>query len=312
MDKYENLISTKTLFFSRYDNFEDKFEGSLGLVPPKILTDRHTERLRQVTSMPQDAKTLAREFLQEFEPLLYQNFLRNLTFINCWHLGKKESSLMWKIYASKGIMIKTDLHSLKCALGINDDAYHNSEIFWHDHGLDELDGYEISMKFDKVKYPPRGTEIQTIGFDRYFHKQPEYASEKEFRVLLQVQLGNRQRPNYPFLFRNVPFLRNEADMNNIIEEFWEDLNRTYNKHKLLLSDITDSPGIRCRVDINTLIKEVVISPFDNADYDIGTIESMNQQFNVDVPVRKSSIVTSTAPTRFSIRLSNEINIDFEL
>ena len=50
----------------------------------------------------------------------------------------KESSLMWRMYAQKGIMIKSDLSSLKSSLGINADGYQHPNRFWQDHGTDSL------------------------------------------------------------------------------------------------------------------------------------------------------------------------------
>lgn len=312
VEKYKDLISTQMLFFPRYNKFEDKFEGSLSYVSPSKLIDQHTQRLNQITSMPQPGKTLAREFLEAFEPLLYHNFLRNFTFVSCWHKNAKESSLMWKMYAQKGIMVKSDLSSLKNALGINVDTYQNANVFWQDHGLDKLDGYKISLKVDKVKYLPRGTEIQAVGLDRYFHKQPEYASEKELRVVLQLQLGLHQRPNFPYLFNNVPFIPNHLEMNNLIVEFWEDIERTHAKHASILNSILSEPGVRCRVDVNSLIKEVVVNPFGNGDLDVSEIESLNRKFKVNAKVKKSAIETAPSPTKFRIGLGDGKSIDFEL
>ena len=45
--KYKDLLSTKTLYFPRYDQFEDKLEGSMqDCVPPKKLIYQRYKRNR--------------------------------------------------------------------------------------------------------------------------------------------------------------------------------------------------------------------------------------------------------------------------
>ena len=312
VEKYKDLLSTGTLFFPRYDSFEDKFEGSLGHVPADKLINQQTEKLSRIASMPQHGKTLAQAFLEAFEPLLYHHFLRNFTFVSCWHRNVKESSLMWRMYAQKGIMIKTDLSSLKSSLGINADGYQYPDRFWQDHGTDSLNGYEISTEVDKVKYFPLGHEIKAVGSDRYFHKQEAYADERELRVVLQLQLGQQQRPNLPYLLDNAPFVHNDSEMNDLILEFWENINLSYAKHTSILNSILSELGVRCRVDINSLIKGVVVSPFGKDNSEVSEIESLHQEFGLEAEVKKSIIETGTSPTTFEIKLSNEKIIKFEL
>ncbi|MYB92516.1 hypothetical protein F4054_05440 [Candidatus Poribacteria bacterium] len=310
--KYRDLLSTKTLFLPRYDNLGDMFEGSLGYVPAGKLIEQRTERLKRITQMPQQGNTIAREFLEAFEPLFYHKFLRNFTFVSCWHQSEKESALMWKMYAQKGVMIKSDLSSLKSSLGINANGYQRSNIFWQDHGIDNVNGYEISVEVNKVKYLPHGTEIEAVGSDRYFHKQAEYEDEKELRIVLQLELGPQQRANFPFEIDNSPLTHNEEEMHNLILRSWKSVERSHEKHSLVLNDILSEPGVRCRVDINSLIKEVIVNPFDSGDSDVSEIESLNREFGLAAKVKKSVIETRKSPTTFSIKISEGKTINFVL
>ncbi|MCY3724989.1 MAG: hypothetical protein OXG97_22450 [Candidatus Poribacteria bacterium] len=85
-------------------------------------------------------------------------------------------------------MIKSDLSSLKSSLGVNAQGYEHSDIFRGNHGIDSSDGYEIFIETGNVKYIARGNYIEPIGSDRYFHKQLEYADERELRIILQLHL----------------------------------------------------------------------------------------------------------------------------
>ena len=109
---YKDLLSTRTLFFPRYDNLSDQFEGSLGYVNPDRLVEEVKSRLKQ-DGMP--LKFRALNLLEELEPVFYHSFLKGFTFVNCWHQSVEESFHMWKVHGTKGVMIKSDLSSLKAA-----------------------------------------------------------------------------------------------------------------------------------------------------------------------------------------------------
>lgn len=308
VDKYKDLLSTGTLFLPRYEMFADKLEGTLGYVPPSILIDEYTEKLKIITSMPQNGETLARGFLEAFEPALYDNFLRDFTFVSSWHQGVNESALMWRAYAQDGVIIKSDLSSLKSSLGIDVGGYQYHDAFWQGHGTDASHGYEISVEVDEVRYRPLGNKIQPIGSDRYFHKQPVYEDEKELRIVLQVRLGPQQKFNFPFLFQGEHPLHSDSEMNDLILRFWEDINRFYTKHFFILNNILPEPGVRCPVSINALINEVIVSPGGS----LSEIESLNRKFGLTASVEKSIMKTKSAPTAFRIQLSDGREIKFEI
>ena len=349
--KYYDLLSTGTVFFPHYNNLGDPYEGSLGHIPTDELIEKQTERLKRIAAMRQQPKTLAREFLETFEPLLYYNFLRDFTFVNCWHQSETESMPMWKMYAEKGIMIKSDLSSLKNSLGIETDGYQHSNVFQENHGIDPSDGYEIFIETDNVKYISRGNYIEPVGSDRYFHKQLEYADEKELRVILQIRLGPEQRLNFPYIFDNpnsslenitnmenltlqsnfqihsgpeqifdLPYTvnvinfspQNITNIENSILQYWRDAKLSYERHASILNDGLFKNGVRCPVDANSLIKEVVVNPFNNEDSEVLKIELINQRFGVEAEVKKSIIEVEPAVTEFSVRLTTGETIELEL
>ena len=314
LEKYRNLLSTETLFLPRYDNLGDPYEGSLGHIPTDKLIEKQTERLTRITTMPLQPKTLAREFLETVEPLLYHDFLREFTFVTCWHQGEIESMPMWKMYAADdGVMIKSDLSSLETSLGINAEGYQHSDVFRENHGIDPSDGYEIFIEAGNVKYVSRGNYIEPIGPDRYFHKQLEYADEKELRIIFQLHLDSQQRLNFPYMFDNTNFsAQNIRNMENLILQSWRNAKLSYAKHALILNEGLSEGGVRCPVDINSLIKEVIVSPLNNTDSKVSEIKSLHHEFGVEAEVKKSVIEIAPAITKFSIRLSEEGIIELEL
>lgn len=353
VEKYKNLLSTGTLFFSRYDNLGDPYEGSLGHIPTDKLIEKQTERLKRIAAMPQQPKTLAREFLETFEPLLYHDFLRDFTFVSCWHQSEIESMPMWKMYAERGIMIKSDLSSLKSSLGMKAEGYQHSDVFRENHDIDPSDGYEIFIEAENVKYISRGNYIEPVGSDRYFHKQLEYADERELRIILQFHLGPQQRFNFPYIFDNtnppseditsplenitnienlmlqfhlgpqqrfdLPYMLDDTNssqditnMESLILQFWRDAKLSYERHAAILNEGLSERGVRCPIDINSLIKEIVVSPFNSGDSEVLEIESLNREFSIETEVKKSVIEVEPAITEFSVRLSTGEMIELEL
>ena len=309
IEKYRDLLSTKTLYFPRYDQFKDKLEGSMqDYVLPDKLAYQLAQGLRGMDGTAQDEKIIARTALETVEPALYENFLQNFTFVNCWHRGVKESSLMWKTYAEKdkqrGIMIKSDLSSLESSLRENPNNPRPVDTISQTLGADSSDGYKISINFGKVKYLPLGNEINIIGLDRYFCKQKPYADEREFRVVVQVQLSPVQRPNLSYLLHNTNVsVWDEKKMSDLIIEIWDKVKQSYKTQSSVLTGLLSNSHVRWAVDVTSLIKEVVINPYGNVDSDMREIQALNNEFGLSAPVKQSRIKTGTmVPTTFFVDL----------
>lgn len=352
IEKYYNLLSTGTLFFPHYNNLGDPYEGSLGHIPRDELIKKQTARLGRIAAMPLQRETLARELLETFEPLLYHNFLRDFTFVSCWHQSETESMPMWKMYAADdGVMIKSDLSSLEGSLGINAERYQHSDVFQEKHGIDPSNGYEIFIETGNVRYISRGNYIEPVGSERYFHKQLEYANERELRVILQLHLGPELRFNFPYLLDNTnlssqsitnveniiaqsnfqihsepeqsfdfPYTLNSigssaqniSETENLILRLWDNAKLSYRRHASILNEGLSKKGVRCPVDPNSLIKEVVVNPFNNKNSEVLKIELINQRFGVEAEVKKSIIEVEPAVTKLSVRLSSGETIELEL
>ena len=309
IEKYKDLLSTKTLYFPRYDQFKDKLEGSMqDWVNPDKLAYQLTPGLRRIDDTAQDEKIIARTVLETVEPILYENFLQNFTFVSCWHRGVVESSLMWKAYAEKdkqkGIMIKSDLSSLQNSLRENLNNRRPVDTIFQPLGANPSNGYSISINFCKVKYLPLGKEINILGLDRYLCKQKPYADEKEFRVVVQIKLSPRQRPNLSHLLNNTNVYNfDEKKMSDLIIEIWDKMKQSYKTQSSVLTSLLSNSHVRWPVDVTSLIKEVVINPYGNVDSDMREIQALNSELGLSVPVKQSKIKTGTTiPTTFIVDL----------
>ena len=90
-EKFADILATGSLFFSRADKYDDKFEGYI----PELMMRYYTSAVTRI--VPE---------------------LRQYIMCNCWHHSNEESMAMWDKYhlRNNGIAIKTTMGNLKSSL----------------------------------------------------------------------------------------------------------------------------------------------------------------------------------------------------
>jgi hypothetical protein len=146
--KFVSLISSSKLFFCRADRFKDPFEGSYPkanlLMRPEVYEG-----------------TIAEAMLPQLSA--HYSYLREWTFISCWHANEFESAAMWDLYGktNQAVAIETSYAKLQ-------------------HVLPE----EAFLGF--VKYIDYETEWLPEGnsFYSFMHKRKSFEHEKEVRAVM--------------------------------------------------------------------------------------------------------------------------------
>jgi hypothetical protein len=154
--KFLSFIDKKTLFFTRVDQLEDKFEGRFTkyLFNPEIeekATPNEKEKLRQYRD--NSSKFNERE--------------RTALAVNCWHMNEYESAAMWKLYvkSDEGIAIQSTYSRLL-------NSFYDS------------DGYMLFV--GTVKYIDYNKEVIPVDnmFYPYIHKRRSFEYERELRAII--------------------------------------------------------------------------------------------------------------------------------
>ena len=141
--KYVSLLSTKALYFTRSDCFEDGFEGAKGLKRNKERWDDHyLDFFRSAIRNPpagyernvsdEEVEKQAREFLADLERGGLNS--KRCTFISCWHESEYESEAMWRLYSSfmpNAVAVRTTYDRMYRALG-RDPSIHIGRIEYID------------------------------------------------------------------------------------------------------------------------------------------------------------------------------------
>lgn len=107
VDKFTDLVTSRTLYLARADRFSDKFEG--------LLPAATKAQWPSLAEWIRDA--------------------RSQTFVSCWQLNTHESDLMWTGYlgGKKGVVVQTTYQRLTAALATCREAVFVGTIGYMDY-----------------------------------------------------------------------------------------------------------------------------------------------------------------------------------
>lgn len=102
--KYVSLLESGSLFFSRSDLFDDPYEGATSHANATLRT-----MLYKNTGFATDTYATMSAFAE---------WVRQWTYINCWHMNEHESAAMWRLYSrtDEAVAIQSTYERLHSAL----------------------------------------------------------------------------------------------------------------------------------------------------------------------------------------------------
>ena len=160
-EKFANVLATESLFFSRADKYDDKFEG---YIPESIKVFYESAGIR-------------------IDP----NSFRPYVMCNCWHHSNEESMAMWDKYhlRNNGIAIKTTLGNLKNSLPDEPNIFIGQIEYIENHNQIEI---------------PENPSIASLVYSPYFYKRKPFAYEQEVRAIIDIASIPRDDPDDPYEF----------------------------------------------------------------------------------------------------------------
>ena len=150
--KLVNLLETKSLYFTRADQFDDPFEGSFTKYDIKhVQTSEHGSGIKEA-------------MLKNVSDI--QKFFPKTRFINCWSLNEYESSASWKIFTSgnQGIAIQSTFDRLVKSFGDTPETIHIGKIKYVDYENE-------SFGVDSIVKP-------------FLYKRKSFEHERELRAII--------------------------------------------------------------------------------------------------------------------------------
>jgi hypothetical protein len=150
-DRLSDLLKTQELFFAHLPVLEDAREGAL-----TARSREHLARWFQAHNSSSAAQAYA-------EVDKYEEAHREF-YVNCWHMNRHESYLMWKAYGGRGFAVETSFERLRASLENTTAAVTGGVVQYVDF---ERDRTPVGNVF---------THVAT--------KDKPYQDEREFRLVL--------------------------------------------------------------------------------------------------------------------------------
>ena len=183
----------------------------------------------------------------------FQENWHKYTLCSCWHHATEESMAMWEKYHmhNNGIAIKTTFGDFKNCLSDDYDVILGK--------IEYINYYEypITQKLNEM----------SMLYTWYFHKRKPFEYEREFRAII---------PQYP------PSLITYVDNHGNL------INPDSSLENIEFPDIYKT-GMQVNVDVNTLIREVLTSPYVD-DWITDTVKSAVQQYGFEFKVNHSTLL----------------------
>lgn len=128
--KFVALLHLKALFFTRADQFDDPFEGSLSHINLKTLQDNTSQ------------------VYNESQRYVFAR-LPHFMFVNCWHANDHESAAMWRLYLSarEGVAIQSTVGRLKAAIAAYPQTIVIGEVRYIDYDKEKVPTNSLIMPF---------------------------------------------------------------------------------------------------------------------------------------------------------------------
>ena len=154
--KLYSLLDKEKLHFSRVDQLNDRFEGSIPKSKKQFRITQHFEHLKGV--VPDSIIKM----LENSPPLLYT--FRKLVYICSFHLNEYESAALWKIYlkSNEGVVFQTTIKNLKNSFNC-DDKYNVllSDVEYIDYSSESYDTIPIEKNvFHQILYKRKSFEYE--------------------------------------------------------------------------------------------------------------------------------------------------------
>ena len=225
-EKFEDLISSKTLYFASARQFGEKFEGA-------ISTSKEFKLRHCAQEQSADLDLIRRSTQDAFEDL------RRLTKISCWHINKYESAAMWEIYLKQGagVAIQTTVGKLKESLG---------EFRLKPEFMPETIHFGAISYVDFSKH-----RVDSNMTNRFFYKRKSFSYEQEYRALISLRIAQEFVGEIPEEGIKVPIDPDKLIENIVVAPEIEP------SYKAKIEEIIEKHGLCCSVNQSNLDEDPI-------------------------------------------------------
>jgi hypothetical protein len=202
LEKLQSLLCEESLFFTRIDGFQDRWEGVL----PRSLREAEW-------NMGRDGGEKTAETAKK---------LKKHYYVNCWHASEWQSAALWGLYArDKGVAIKTTVGNLISSISDSKNFYvgqvEYADYSTHVRRFLNLPFCLMETAFMKRMSFEHEKEVRVIHWDRTDEGRKSPPSSCRFTVSLPKLIEKVViSPTSPEgMKRDITMLMEESDLYNI-------------------------------------------------------------------------------------------------
>ena len=297
IDKFMAMLSEKSLYFPNVCSFNDKYEGGLSdktreeVYKTNLLNAENTpvkqddefirkknviiEALEEIHTEDEMKEIL--NFLHSFQTLL-RKFSNYLMFCSSWFLKENESHSMWAEYGDKGnptsVAIQTTVGDLINSIESPDYQVHIGKVKYKDYNTEHIEGYENFLKTD-LKNPDN---VLKLFYAPIWHKRDIYEDENEVRAIISFESICENHLDRIYT-SDIPFYSDQL--------FKEESRYPGVYQTNIMRDIPK--GISIKVNLQTLLKAIVISPNVNEYFQV-PFRKLIKNYNIDPAIVHHSAI----------------------
>lgn len=172
--KFEDLLKSRELHFTRADKFDDPLEGTLS---PKDVHGTSKSDVAFAAALNSEK----RDYERSSE---YRSTAKRCTFINCWHINTREDPKMWNAYTKSPDSLVVITTAARLAASV------------------KLPVFGAGVKYVSEDTPRTEFDERSL----FYYKDVQYAFEREFRLLVDLLVlgGSVQHDNPADFHRRIP------------------------------------------------------------------------------------------------------------
>lgn len=312
IDKFFTMLNDKSLYFPNITKFkeDDKYEGTLPRLTSSIVYSTHlfnedntpitqddefrkmkkeNEEIMELSGVSEGYSEHTTEEVPEllhansgflyqkhsFDVLL-QNLSNHLMFCSSWFLRENESNAMWTEYGDKrnptSVAIKTTVGDLIDSLKSTNYQIHIGKVKYIDYKTDHIKSYEGFLKSDLTD----PNVVLKLFYAPVLHKNDLYKDEDEVRAIISFEYICSKYFGRVYT-SEIPYCSELLDSDG--EPNIDNLNEKAKIEK----------GISIEVNLQTLLKEIVVSPNFNR-YFYQTFDKLLKYYNIDPSIISFSMI----------------------
>nr|WP_294976491.1 hypothetical protein [uncultured Pseudomonas sp.] len=203
LDKFESILECRELYFSRFDNFEDRLEGGISTKSYQSISNspKLLDRAMQLFPSPDSSKNqettgIDRKILDEtFQSIFgeqskvngdaYLQHVNSWLYASCWTDLPHECQAMWQLYGSSGANCRHEVGCTECERTLGMSVCIETTLGAVLDNLELTEDYNLTI--GKVEYlDHRNTvfEDQDLITKPFFSKALHFSYENEIRFML--------------------------------------------------------------------------------------------------------------------------------